>query len=295
MIATRENKRDYEVILEPIIFLDLFNYPLQTFEIYKFIKQSLSYQELQNILEDLVLKKILQEKQGFYFLDGRGDTVEERHRRYNYSRAKLKKASFFAKIFSFFPGVLAVAAANFIGDHNWRLKSDIDIFIICRKNYLWLSRLYCAGIAKLLFSRPKDNNKRDKICLSFYISEDSLNLDKLHLPGGDPYFKYWLLGLVPLYSQGHIWEDFQVANNNPNRQVANFNESFKTNTPILWLEMLAKKIQLAIMPRALKEAASRQEGVLINNSVLKLYLKERRPHYRDLYNLKKYEIFKNIN
>ena len=56
-------------------------------------------------------------------------------------------------------------------------------------------------------------------------------------------------------------------------------------------------VQTCALPisKALKEAAKLREGVLINDDVLKLYLKEKRPYYRDAYNLKKYEIFKKIN
>ncbi len=294
MIATKENIKDLELILEPIIFLDLFKHPLNTFELYKLIDRKFPYQEIENILKGLVDNKILQEKQGFYFLYGNEAIVQERHKRYNYSRAKLKKASFFAKVFSAFPGVIAVAAANFIGDHNWRYESDIDMFIITKKNYLWLSRLYCAGIAKLSFSRPRKNCKKDKICLSFYISEKNLNLDSLHLQGGDPYFKYWLLGLVPLYSHKNTWANFIKANKDKEEYISR-SSSYKQNKLILAFETLAKKIQLAIMPKALKEAAKLGEGVLISDDILKLYLKERRPYYRDEYNLKKYEIFKKIN
>lgn len=294
MIATKENLKDFELILEPIIFLDLFKHPLNTFELYKLIDKKISYLETENILKVLVNNRILQERQGFYFLYGQEGIVAERHKRYNYSRAKLKKANFFTKIFSAFPGVIAVAAANFIGDHNWRLESDIDMFIITKKNYLWLSRLYCAGIAKLSFSRPRKNYKKDKICLSFYISEKNLNLDSLHLQGGDPYFKYWLLGLVPLYSHKNTWDNFIKANS-AREQDIDKGLFDKQNKLILPFETFAKKMQLVIMPKALKEAAKLREGVLINDDVLKLYLKEKRPYYRDAYNLKKYEIFKKIN
>lgn len=294
MTSSRVSKIKQEIVLEPIIFFDLFSYPLNAFELYKYIDTKLNYLDLEFILTDLINREILQEEQGFYFLYGRVQLVRERHSRYNYSRQKLKKAAFFAKIFSWFPGVLAVAAANFIGDHNWRFESDIDIFIITKKNYLWLSRLYCAGIAKLAFSRPRDNFKRDKICLSFYISEESLNLEKFHLEGGDPYFKYWTLGLLPLYSYKNTWHDFLAANNF--EQKARFVKASHSSRAMLpYLEGLAKKIQLFIMPKALKKAADSGEGVLISDNALKLYLKEKRPYYRDEYNHKKYEVFKNIN
>src|SRR5665811_218304 len=116
-----------------------------------------------------------------------------------------------------------VAAANFIGSHNWRKDGDIDFFIITKENYLWRSRLFCAGIAKLLFSRPTINNKKDKICLSFYISESALNLRPLELEGGDPYFEFWRRGLFPLYTRNDIWNRFQAAN--VDEKISDYTES----------------------------------------------------------------------
>lgn len=287
-----DNKLDpYHQVLEPVIFLDLFSYPPTAYEIRKHLKENYALFEVEKILNDLLEKNILQEKNGFYFLPGREKIISVRSQRYNYSCKKLKKARFFARLFSLFPGVLAVAAANYIGSHNWRQGSDIDLFIITKKNHVWRTRLFCAGIAKLLFSRPSKKNKKDKICLSFYVSNSALNLKPLQLEKEDPYFFFWFKGLLPLFEKNGIWQKFLKVNNSDSVKGEDLEEHKSSGV----LERLAKGLQLKIMPKIMRQSINSSEGIMINDEVLKLYLKERRRYFRKIFNIKKYEIFKNLS
>jgi len=296
MINKNLKKEIYKNILRPIIFLDLFSFPLTAWEIWHYLDKERSLLEIENTLKELVNKNILQQKYCFYFLFGREKIINIRNRRYNYSVAKLKKARFFSRLFSLFPGVMMVAAANLIGSHNWCLRGDIDLFIITKKNYLWRSRLFCAGIAKLLNSRPTSRRKQDKICLSFYISEAALDLRPLSLPDQDPYFDYWRRGLFLLYDSSGIWRKFLEINDNfKNKGEKKFDYKGLENKAKGCWENLAKKIQLKIIPPALRQAMNFSKGVVITDDILKLYLRERRRYFREIFNLKKYEIFKNLN
>lgn len=282
----QNNITTYQKLLEPIIFLDLFEYPLTLFEIWNYSDKYFSFLETENKVQDLVENDILQKKDGFYFLPNRKSLVKERNRKYNYSTYKLKKAKKFAKLFSFFPGVKAVAAANFIGGHNWRLGSDIDIFIITKPGWIWRSRFFCAGVSKILNSRPTKLSKKDKICLSFYVSEDFDDMDKLKISGEDPYFDFWLKGLLFLEGDKNAWDSFWSSDKS---------EISRTKKKMSLLELLAKNIQLKVMPKYLYEAMNNSHGVVVNDQILKLYLKDKRKYFREKFNLAKHEIFKTIN
>ncbi len=290
------SQKQLESCLEPVIFLDLFDYPLTAWEVFQYQEEKSTYLQVINNLEQLLRQGIVRERFGFYYLSGRDEIVTTRQQRYNYSRQKIKKALFFTKLFALFPGVLTVSAANFIGDHNWRHESDIDFFIISKSKQLWLTRLYCAGLAKLLFSRPRKGKKQDKICLSFYISEDALNLSHLQLVGGDPYFRYWLQGLYLLFDRNNTFSKFRQANGLiKNSQVPELKEGVEASkkTPSK-MEVLAKKIQLKILPQELKQVSD-SSGVVITDDILKLYSRERRPYFKEKFEIKKYEIFKKFN
>lgn len=294
MISSSYDQLEYKKVLRPIIFLDQFSYPVTGFEVWKFLDKKEPLLKIENILNDLVERKVLQEKRGFYFLSGKENFINVRRERYNYSVAKFKKAKFFSRLFTLFPGVLMTALANNIGSHNLREGSDIDFFIVTKKNNLWRSRLFCAGIAKLLFSRPTKRNKKDTVCLSFYVSEAAMDLKNFELSGGDPYLDYWHRGLVLIDDKKNTWKKFQAVNSLEGNIIQDNNYE-KPSKIGLWLEGIAKNIQMKIMPNQLREAMNKSEGVLINDDVLKLYLKERRKQFRERFNLKKYEVFKNIN
>ncbi|HZJ40835.1 MAG TPA: hypothetical protein VFD16_01055, partial [Candidatus Saccharimonadales bacterium] len=212
MFSTSDNQElTMKDILRPLVFLDLFDFPLTAYEIWHYLERPGSLTALNLILEN-ISPEIISQKNGFYFLPGRANIVEIRKIRYNYSCAKIKIAKKFARAFSLLPFVKTIAIANFIGDHNLRTEGDIDFFIITSARRIWLSRLFCAGLAKLLNSRPTVSNKKDKICLSFYVSQEHLDIRDLVLNDNDPYFYYWLRGLLPIYDSDGSYRQFLAAN-----------------------------------------------------------------------------------
>ena len=75
-----------------------------------------------------------------------------------------------AKIFNFLPFVEMIAICNSLAFANSHDNSDIDFFIIGKKNRLWLDQLLSVAIIKFLNLRPKPNNTKNKICLHFFLS-----------------------------------------------------------------------------------------------------------------------------
>ncbi len=283
-----------EAIINIIAFFDLFDSPLTVYEIWENLSKQL---ELENIYD--VLRKeirgseindassqnerptIIQQKNGFYFLAGREKIIAVRQQRYNYFYRKIKIARAFSYLFKLCPFVQLVALANVIGTYNLRDGSDIDFFIITTSGRIWLSRLYCTGLAKILNRRPNIRTKRDKICLSFYLSQEHLNLQDLHLSGGDPYFYYWYHKLILLYNKNRVYEQFLQANKRPVSSESR--NSSITESNINFFERQAKRIQLKIMPFPLKQAMNNSVGVVVNDQVLKFYRRDRRQEYAEKY------------
>jgi len=269
-------------IISVIAFFDLFEYPLSAFEIWKYLDRRIDFSEIFKILnkELVALSPVIESKWGFYFLKGRKNNIITRQKRYNYTNQKIKIARRFSKVFSFWPFVKLTAVSNLIGDHNLRDESDIDFFIITSTKRIWLSRFFCAGLAKLLNSRPRVNNKKNKICLSFYIAENDLNLNKLRLET-DPYFDYWIRSLFLLYNKRDTYNKFLSANG----LVSPQREESKTSVNRLLdiLETIARKIQLRIMPKELKAKINKSEGVYIGDNILKLHLHDKRQEFFNKY------------
>lgn len=284
-----------EAILKTIVFFDLFDYPLTAYEIRENLDRSVELVDIFDILGQGT--DLIEEKNGFYFLSGRAEIVITRQKRYNYSYRKIKIARRFVRLFRLCPFVRVVAVANSVGQYNLRDGSDIDFFVITAPRRLWLSRLYCTGLAKILNSRPTSQIKKDKICLSFYIATDHLDISDLRLSGGDPYFDYWRHNLILLYNKKRTYENFLFVNSllaetDESQVIAATDAILPTGFFLNFLENIAKKIQLKIMPAALAAAMNNSDGVVVNDSVLKLYREDRRRFYAEKYGEKINKIFK---
>ncbi|MCX6794925.1 MAG: hypothetical protein NTY31_02990 [Candidatus Falkowbacteria bacterium] len=287
-----------EAIIKVLVFFDLFDHPLTAYEIWMKLDKKWGLTEILDFLDKEILKPAaaLSQRSGFYFLVGREEITTIRQRRYNYSAEKMKIARRFARIFSLLPFVRMVALANSLGQYNSRAESDIDFFIVSAPHRVWLARLYCTGLAKLLNRRPNATDKKDKICLSFYVAADRLCLDDLRLQGEDPYFDYWRRSLVLLYNKDKTYERFLEVNELSFGSVAvGAAISPKPNIFLDKLEILAKRFQLAIMPAELKSSMNNSDGVVINDSILKLYRRDRRREYAEKYGNKINEILKEDN
>lgn len=290
-------------IIKTIIFFDLFSHPLTAYELWRYLDIKTSFEKLRVELQFLLKKELVLMENGFYFLPNKEKLLLDRHDRYHYTNRKIKIALKAVKIFKLIPTVKFVALSNLIGRHNLRDASDIDIFIIAKKNRVWLTRLFCAGFMKLLGKRPSPGNKRDKICLSFYVDEDHLDLSSLTNGPKDFYFQFWLAGLYPLYDHSLYHHRLMVANSwlknyLPNGDFILNNKAYRESA-VSWrarvfdnslshrlldlLEYWSQALQWKIMPKKLKEKANLDSRVIVRDGVLKLYLVDRREEFRKRY------------
>jgi hypothetical protein len=291
-------KETNKAIIEVVAFFDLFDYPLAESELWRYCGVECGSEDLKSALSNGgVLGGMIESLDGFYFLAGRREIIKTRQERRGYAERKIKKAARLSKLFKLIPWIKMIAVGNMIGDDNLKDESDIDLFIITEPERIWLARFFCAGLSQLLGLRPKENNTRDKICLSFFASEEAMDLEKLMLErGGDIYFIYWLAGLRPVYNKTGTYEKFMEANGwiknyLPNRQVENnvknnlsSNKLFKHRRNIFnplcgRLERKAKSAQLELLPDNLKKIMNKDTRVVVNDKILKLHSNDRREEY----------------
>lgn len=297
-IVIRDNKIQ-KAIREAIAFFDLFDYPLSSAEVWRYCFLECS---LERTEKELVLLKgagSIKEKDGFYFLTGRDDIIRIRKERLEHSKRKFVKAGFIVKIFKIMPWIKMVAIGNIIGKNNLKDDSDIDLFIITEKNRIWLIRLFCNFVTKILGLRPTEKDMRDKICLSFFISEEDLDLEKLMLDDGlDIYFIYWMADLKMIYDKQGAWDKFRRANSwiykylpNLDIEKKNLKEytfawfwiNFKKAVRLTFdrLEIKAGKFQRKILPERIKERMNKGTEVVVSDKILKMHVNDRREEYKN--------------
>ena len=275
-------------ILSTIVFFDMFDYPLTKEEIWKFLyfpQQDYSLDDVKKFLDH----GNINHKEDFYFLSNREEIINTRKKREKESLNKYKKTKRVVKVFGLIPFVQVVAIGNFMPQKNTRSKSDLDFFIVTKKNRIWLTRFITILLSYLFGGRPTPKNQKNKICLTFYTSEDNLNFQNIALHKNDIYFHYWLASLVVLYNKNQTCEKFIKENEWLKKYLPNvFKNIAFTNTKtaskkqcrlVSRFEKLAKKIQLKKMPKHLKEQANKNTNIIINDKMLKFHDKDKRKHY----------------
>jgi hypothetical protein len=285
-------------IIKTIAFFDMFDCPLTVMEAWKFLGVKCELSEAQNVLEEIAAAGVIGRKNGYYCLPGREEIYETRMRRYNYANRKFKRAVRMARLFKILPWIRMIAVGNMMGVNNLRDDSDIDLFIITKKRRVWLTRLFAVGLTALLGLRPSKKNNKDKICLSFFVSEEGMELKGLMLPANDVYFKYWLANLVPIYYVGGAYENLIEQNNWLKEALPNwfsyksgerrdagrgFSEFYHDVIDMLvgGLEPYLMKWQIKRLPANLRELLNKDTRVVANERVIKLHDKDRRGEYAE--------------
>jgi hypothetical protein len=291
-----------KAIVSTIVFFDVFSYPLSVFEIFKYLQIDSSYFQVVLALENLEARNVISSKNSFYCLKGKEGNFEIRQKRYNYTKEKIKIAKRWSKIFKLFTGLKLIALSNSIGSYNLRERGDIDLFIVTKKNRIWTSRFVLAVIGKVFNLRPSPENEKDKLCLSFFVSDSNLHLQN-YTKENDLYFLYWLVNLSSVYDEDsylskllaeNMWVKkylpnyFKIVNaKNDNKAYNDVEEkeklTFAKSKKNGFIENYLKKIQWKLFPKEIKDKANKNKEVLINDEVLKLHVLDRREYFYNQY------------
>ncbi len=292
-------------ILKTIAFFDVFKYPLTTTEIWKYLflyKKRVSFEKVRYILKNSkILKERLSKKEGFYCLKDREHIYLIRKQNNNLAERKFSKAIRLIKLYRFIPFVRMVAVCNSLAYSNAKETSDIDFFVITKKNKIWLARFFTILFVYIMGQRPSDKDKSDTFCLSFFIDEEYLNIKKIMLNDKDIYSPYWVQKLLPIYDPDNLYKKFLKVNKWYLNYLSNaysntFTKEVKSNIytniaskifgflfspPLLnkWTDRIYKLIQIRIIDKNLKSLVNLDTRVIINDGMLKFHDNDRREYF----------------
>ena len=302
-------------ILSTIVYFDVFNYPLTLVEIWRWLfvdselknprtEERFRIFDVQEILDKSeFLRARINSKQGFYFLKDRDEIINLRKEKYDFAERKFNRVIKIIKIVRHFPFIKMMAVCNTLAYSNCRDEGDIDLFIICEKNHIWQTRFFVTGLLKILGLRPEPDKTKDKICPSFFISEDNLNLEKIKIDD-DMYLIYWISQVFPVYDQGY-YEKFLSANSWINKYIPNvfdvkpslrrkvydikaFRYIFRPFFS-LFSENFCRHYQLKVLPENLKKMANKDTRVVVNDQMLKFHDNDGREKFKKMF-LEKFNI-----
>lgn len=296
-------------ILKTLAYFDIFNYPLTKEEIFRYLYKdnviNIEYPEFINQLQQLQQLHHLQHHNGLYFLPGREEIVNNRQDKVKIMDKKLKIARRGIKKIASVPFVRAVFVCNTLSGPGLEDDSDIDVFIIVKNRRLWLTRLLVTLKLSFFRLRRTKHKIKNRICLSFYLSDYNLNLEKIAIKD-DVYLVYWLAQLVPFYDPDNFYEILIGANKWVEKYLANGIQSYdmslkykvesrkcerftKNFLEKMWgggygdlIEGQARGIQQAKMKMNFGSVQNAGDTrVVINDKMLKFHEKDRRVEYRE--------------
>ncbi|MCX6762684.1 MAG: hypothetical protein NT093_02795 [Candidatus Moranbacteria bacterium] len=176
-------------ILNTIIYYDILNFPLTSFEVWKYLLAENSYTlgEIIESLEDDELKKYTEEFRGFYFLKGRKDLVARRIQNDKNSIEKFEIAQRAAQWLRFVPFVRMIALTGTLAMKNCEKNSDIDFLVILEKDRIFTGRLFVTAMVHFLGKRRHGEKIKNRICLNYFVAAESLEIQRKDLFAANEY------------------------------------------------------------------------------------------------------------
>jgi len=206
------------------------------------------------------------------------------------------------------PFVKEIYLCNSITFNALKRDSDIDLFIVVQKWKMRRARLASAIFFKLLWAKRSLTDKKQKFCLSFYVTQNNQNLYPLMIDKTDVYLSYWLGHLVPLYKESSTHSNIYHNNKrfwslmpqHPQEHCINiWNKLFQWKTKIkmiieflLWwiiwniLELIIKVIRIPILIYKIKKLWKNWKQIIISDKILKFH-NDIRQKINLLYNIAK--------
>ena len=289
-------------VIKTLAFFDIFKRALTKEDLFLYLwsEQKINQTEFDNILNSLMTQNKIKEKDGCYFLFGRDDIMRIQKNRDQILKEKIKIAQKSLKKISWVPFVEAVFVCNSVALESANDDSDIDFFIITKNKRIFWVRFLTAVVLRFLNRKRQGQNIKNKICLSFYLADDYLDLEKISIKD-DVYLIYWMASLRPLYDPQNykqkIWDNNLWAKNKlSNFVIGDNNILYKKNKikVILekifnhktgdFLEGLFKKILLKKMNYNKNSHQNNFDtGVVVNSQMLKFHEDDRREEYSELW------------
>src|SRR3989344_409226 len=249
-------------ILLALAYHDIFEYPLDSSEIYDLlVKKKVRKESIARELERLRAIGKIGGSDRYFFLKNRKKITRIRKLRAKYSQAKLRKAAFFAGLLRIIPSVKLVAISGALAMKNSRKDDDIDLVIVTQKNKLWTAR-FLANLLLLPFKRdPAGQKISDRACLNMFLDESDLSIKdhnmytaheicqmKLIWDRDNTYSKFlrakaWIRGYLP------NWHESRVENQSRKSKSRSFFSLYTVHFDLI--ERLLRNFQLWYMNKKL--------------------------------------------
>lgn len=210
-------------IARTLFYFQFFDYPLQKKEIWQFLNKKIPYKDFEKMVENIP------QKESFYFLKGNELNIKKRKKREILSNLKIKRAKEFIRKVGFIPSLQLIGISGSLSMKNSEKNDDIDIFVISKTGFVWLTRLLLVLIFKSfgVYRTNNDKDIKDKFCLNFIVGE---NKTKFNKPKRNEYLAHEIVQLLPIFQRDNCYKNFIKNNSWVNEFLPNFQERIIENS-----------------------------------------------------------------
>lgn len=301
----------HQSVIKTLAYFDIFDYPLTREELFLYLWQSppnVSYSdfilEIENLLQSERARS-LESFGGYYFLPGRRDIIAKRERKILYTEERIKIARRGTKKLRYIPFVRALFVCNQL-PVGVKKNSDIDVFIVVREGRIWLTRFLITVILSIFHLRRTKKNVERKMCLSFYVTDNNLDLSNICIGFPDVYQAYWNSQLIPVYDSDNFYTKIVEKNTWVKKVLGNMPQKYsildrwnvfdtKTTKSIKsffeWVfsskfgnfcEKSIRALQLKKMKGSEKVVQKEQiRNIVIDDTMLKFHENDRKQYFKD--------------
>lgn len=191
-------------VLATLAYFELFQVPLTRSE----LSEQLFFVAPDEQKIDIYLKEspLIQVKEGYFSIQGDVNFYDRFFEQRNRAQGYWKKVRRYQWLFSLCPFVRLVCVANRLPLGVATENSDVDLFVVTAQGRLFLARLCLTLLTQVLGLRRHGKKVKGRFCLSFYVSEEGLDLRPLALEPYDLYLAYWLKTLQPISGDYALYE-----------------------------------------------------------------------------------------
>lgn len=160
-----------------LLYYDIFNYPLKSDEVYRFLgTNSTTEQDVTTALDELAHSKRIYRFGEFYSVQPNEANVVRRLKgnaeATKYLVLAKKKAAFIAG----FPFVRGVFASGSLSKNYMDEKSDLDFFVVTAPGRLWIARTLL-----VMYKRIFLLNSHKYFCVNYFVDEKHLEIEEKNL------------------------------------------------------------------------------------------------------------------
>lgn len=209
-MAARAARLDLEwSVIGTLVWYGYRGRPLTVDELQRLLlKRTATRQELFRFLDKNVS---IVKKHGYYSL-AEFDVRYPDERSLRWYRYKWWRLGVAVGLLRHIPYVRMVGALQTVADKSATKRSDIDVFIVIKQGRLYLTRTLITGVLQLAGIRRHGNKITDRICLSWFISTDALDLRPITFEPWDPLLAWLFSEMVPVLDTERTYEQFVARN-----------------------------------------------------------------------------------